>query len=145
MEFRTMQDRQRTPTVPTGKSRTHQSFKAECDINNLMRRYEKTGILDHVNHVQGRYGDFTVVPDYQTALNRVSQANEMFMMLPARIRAEFQNDPGKFLAFAEDPENEPAMRELGLLPSKKPDSPNPVDGIPEGMPPAEAAKANTGT
>lgn len=95
-------------------SLTHQSFRDECDINHIMKRYEKTGILDHVNKHQGAYGDFTQVASYQDALQVVSEAERMFLTLPARIRAEFDNDPGTFLQFATNPDNGERMVELGL-------------------------------
>ncbi len=101
-----------------GKSRVKQSFAEESNINNIMAKYEKTGILEHVNEHQGNYGDFADVEDYQTSVNKVIAAKEMFMGIPARIRADFENDPGKFLDFATNPENEEAMREYGLLPKK---------------------------
>ena len=39
----------------------------------------------------------------------------MFMTVPAHIRAEFDNDPAKFLAFVQDDANTEKMREMGLL------------------------------
>jgi hypothetical protein len=38
----------------------------------------------------------------------------MFMSLPAKIRSRFQNDPGAFLDFVQNPENRDEMIELGL-------------------------------
>lgn len=95
--------------------RTQQSFKDECDVNLIMKRFERTGVLDHLNVFEGSYGDFTELPtSYHEAVNQVIAAQDMFMTIPARIRAMFDNDPGKFLAFAEDPENAERMIELGL-------------------------------
>ena len=102
------------------ESRTNQSMAPDTDINNIMKRYEKTGLLDHVNRYQGDYGDFTNVPvDYHDAMNIVRAADEMFMSLPATVRSRFENDPGKFLAFVENPENASAMVEMGLASSVK--------------------------
>lgn len=91
-----------------------QSFKDECDINVIMKRYEKDMLLEHVNEYQGQYGDFSEVPDYHTAMNFVRQADEMFMTLPAGIRKQFDNDAGEFLAFVSDPSNKDKMIEMGL-------------------------------
>ena len=96
--------------------RTHQSFAASADINNIMKRYERDGVIDHLNHYKGEYGDFTAVTDFHSAMNVVTNAQQMFMSLPAKIRGQFGNDPGAFLDYATDPENEDGMRELGLLP-----------------------------
>lgn len=100
------------------EGRCKKEFAEECNINVIMKRFEKTGVLDHVAKHQGQYGDFTEAVDYHTALNMLHSANDMFMSLPAQLRAQFNNDPGEFLAFANDPENEEEMRELGLLPPK---------------------------
>lgn len=98
-----------------GDSMTHQSHQKECDINQIMLRWQKTGVIDHANTYQGQYGDFSEVPnDYQEAMNRVINAQDMFMSLPSSIRKQFNNDPGQFLDFATDPKNADRMVELGL-------------------------------
>ena len=85
--------RERRSFATTGKSRTEQAHKSETDINRIMAKYEKTGLINHVNNYQGDYGDFTNAPDYQTALNSVLAANEMFATLPSKLRKQFGNDP----------------------------------------------------
>lgn len=94
-------------------SKTKQQFKDECDINTIMRKFEKTGVLPPLSR-QGMYGDFTTIPDYQTACDMVIAADSQFMKLSSRIRERFQNDPGKFLKFATDPANAEEMVRLGL-------------------------------
>lgn len=101
----------------TEPSMVKRAFKDECDINNIMARYQKTGLLEHVQTHQGRYGDFSDLPDYQTALNTVIQAEEAFGSLPSSIRKRFGNDPSEFLAFVQDAENREEMQRLGLIPS----------------------------
>lgn len=99
---------------PEYEGRTEQTHRAECDINNILRRYEQTGLITHVNETVAQYGDFSEVSDYQTSLNRVMKAQESFMALPSDIRKYFDNDPAKFLDFVGDPANKEAMYELGL-------------------------------
>lgn len=99
---------------------TKQEFKDDCDINLVLRRFYKTGVLTHARQHGGQYGDFTKAVDYHTALNMVHEAEDMFMSLPASLRAEFDNDPGLFLDFATDEENTEALREFGLLPPEVP-------------------------
>lgn len=111
-----------------GESLTKQSFHDETEINNIMRRYRETGIIEHVKKYQGRYGEFDTVPDYQTALNRLHEAQEMFMSLPADIRKRFQNDPGEFLAFATDPKNADELIEMGLAERPAPDLVDSITG-----------------
>lgn len=98
-----------------GPSLTHQSFKEECDINRIMKKWEKTGIIEHRNNFEGRYADFTVIPnDYHEAMNSVVEAQNMFMTLPASVRKRFANDPGEFLEFVTDPNNQDEVVKLGL-------------------------------
>lgn len=108
--------RSRKPTVINGPSLTHQSFKQECDINFIMRKYQRTGLADHVNQYQGDYSDLTEVPDYHEAMNKIISANEAFSSLSSSIRKKFSNDPAEFLDFVSNPENESEMRDMGLLP-----------------------------
>ena len=53
--------------VFTGVSRTQQSFRDECDINNILRKFNVTGQLP-IGSVQPQYGDFSGITDYQSAL-----------------------------------------------------------------------------
>lgn len=99
---------------------TKQSFKKECDINSIMNKYRKTGLVDHVTRFQGDYSDLTDVPTYHDAMNKVIEANEAFSTLPSELRKHFSNDPAEFLQFVADPSNRDAMAELGLLEVKTP-------------------------
>lgn len=104
--------RHRVVQDPGGPSMTKQSFKDECDVNVIMRRYEMTGLLPE-SRQDAQYGDVTGL-DYQEAMLLVADARSKFESLPARVRARFDNDPGAFLAYMEDPD--PAeLKELGLL------------------------------
>lgn len=107
-------------------SLTRQEFAAECDINNLMAQFEKTGILPtHQNAGEPRYLDVSDVPDLQLAHNILNDATTAFMSLPATVRRDFDNDPIKFINFAENPENLPKLREWKLAP------PAPVEPPPQ--------------
>ncbi len=132
-------------------SMTKQSFKDECDINFIMKKFEKTGLLDHVNKFNGYYGDLPENVDYQTALNSVFEAEAAFRSLTADIRSKFHNDAGEFLAFVEDAENAEEIIALGLGPQPSsepapadllakasPAAPTPGEG---GTPPVEAPAA----
>lgn len=125
----------RVPAPVGDVSLTRQEMAADCDINNIMKRYERTGVLDHVSRYQGRYEDVSDASDYQTALAIVADAQAAFQSLPAQIRERFDNDPGSFLEFAQNPDNRPALMDMGLLPRPKPDITPPAE------PPAESPKA----
>lgn len=94
---------------------TQQHFKTDCDVNSIMLKYGTSRILQHYGQFQGNYGDFTDVQDYQTSLNEVIKAQDMFASLPSKLRLRFANDPAQFLQFVSDPANVEEMRNLGLL------------------------------
>lgn len=98
----------------TSPSRTKQSFKAECDINNIIKKYDKTGLLTHVNHAIAQYGDFTETNEFQDALNLVETSKRNFSQIPSEIRNRFGNNAGIFLEFATNPKNIDEMVSLGL-------------------------------
>jgi phage internal scaffolding protein len=106
-------------------SLTKQSFKAECDINNVMTKFEKHQQITHLNNGNPAYGDFSTPEDYQQSFNTVLEAQKSFAALPSDVRAKFTNDPIKFLEFVNNPENEEEIKSLGL--TKKLD--NPVTAI----------------
>lgn len=106
--------RVRVVTRNTLPDKAQQQFKQECDINNIIARYKKTGHLPASGRI-GRYIDCTQIPDYQQALNTIHQANSAFMELPAKLRLRFDNDPGELLKFLENPENYQEGVDLGLL------------------------------
>lgn len=93
---------------------TEQCHKADCDINTILKRYDKTGLITHVNNAVAEYGDFTLVNEYQESLNLVIKAQESFEELPSAVRKKFDYDPGQFLEFATNPENKEEMIKLGL-------------------------------
>lgn len=101
-------------------SRTKASFAEECDINSIMAKYQKYGVIDAVQKTNGQFGDFANVDDYHSAMNAVVDAQERFEMLPAKLRKRFGNDPAELLAFLADPENVEEAVKLGLiLPEQK--------------------------
>jgi len=106
--------RVRTQLHFTSPSRTKQSFRDECDINHILKRWERDGVISHFNRFEGSYGDFSNFGDYHESINQVNRAQEMFMSLPSKIRSQFNNDPGRFVDFASNPANLDAMVDMGL-------------------------------
>lgn len=100
---------------PDAECFVQQSDHDRSDINLIVERFIRTGVLESVQRTQGMYGDFSEITDYHGALRQVEIANESFMTLPATVRARFDNDPGKFLDFVGDEANLGEMAELGLL------------------------------
>lgn len=105
-------------------SMTKQEFAEECDINHIMARYEKTGVMP-VGTRMFEFGEAISEYSYQESMNAVIASREYFASLPARIRDRFGNDPGKLFAFLDDEDNRDEAIELGLV--KEPDpEPAPV-------------------
>ncbi|WNK12762.1 MAG: internal scaffolding protein [Microvirus sp.] len=119
---------------PEGPSMTRQAEAEACDINNIMARYQKTGVIDHLNRFQGEYADVAAYGSFQESLELVERARAAFMTLPSSVRAEFGNDPGRFLDFAQDPANLDKMIEMGLAPAKAVKDGSPVVAPDKGPP-----------
>jgi len=98
-------------------SLAQQQFKDETDINNILRQFNVTGLLPEAP-LSPRYGDFTGIVDYHTALNAVIAAEDGFMELPAELRARFQNDPENLINFLNDEKNKDEAIKLGLVDAK---------------------------
>lgn len=106
-------------------SRTQQSQAADTDINVIVKRFKVTGLLPQGVRAPS-YGDFENLGDFRSALDAIMAAEKSFAAMPAEIRHEFQNDPGRFVAFCSDPANVDRMRELGLAVPLAP-KPDPID------------------
>lgn len=106
--------RERHPLRFVGPGLTKQAEAQSCDINHIMARWQKTGVLEHVRQAAGNYGDFTSAVDYHNALNQILAAESAFDSLPSSMRDRFRNSPAEFLNFVNDPENADEMVSLGL-------------------------------
>lgn len=114
MKFSTRYKHHTVEPMKFEQSRTKQSFRDECDINNILKKYQTTGILPDLIKTNPQYGDFSSVETYQESMNVVLHANEQFESLSSHIRDRFNNDPTKFLEFATNPQNGKEMVKLGL-------------------------------
>ena len=101
-------------TVDCSKGdRTHQSFKDEVDINQVMKRYRLSGTIPQ-HQVPPDYTDYSNLGDYQDALNLIAQAKTMFEELPFEIRKQFKHSPEDLVAFCSDPNNQAEAIRLGI-------------------------------
>lgn len=103
-----------SPYMETMPSLTRQEDKDRGDINKIMRKYEKIGVLPTMNR-EAFFADVTKVTSYQEAYEIVRNGDEFFEQLPAEFRARFQNDAAAFLDFTSNPQNRSELIELGLL------------------------------
>lgn len=124
-------------SIVCGGGRTRTSFKDECDINVIMRRFQASGILTSRNPRAPQYIDATGA-DFGAAMNLIAGARSMFNGLPASLRAQFNNDPRKLLEFAEDPANRDKLAKMGLKVAGAQEEAPPEGGS---NPPSKAAPA----
>lgn len=129
-------------------SLTKQSMKDDCDINNILKKFNKTGQLPDLIKTNPKFGDFADTLDYQESLNLVIHAQTQFEALSAAVRKRFHNDPAEFLEFVQDAKNAEEMVSLGLA-SKRPVASSPValnnePKAPEGVPPKESKAPDKG-
>lgn len=106
-------------------SLTHQQFADEVDINNIMKKYQVTGVLP-VTGKQGQYLDVSELPNYQESLEIVMKAEDAFNALPAQIRKKFENDPNQLFEFLKDEKNKDEAITLGLVDKPKETKPDPL-------------------
>lgn len=83
------------------ETQTEQSHKQECDINYIMQRYRKTGILPtRIN--KPVFADVANVGGFDKAMDIVAKGMSEFHKLPEKIRLKYDNDPRKWLKAAEE-------------------------------------------
>lgn len=99
---------------PEGESGAKQQFKDECDINIIMTRYEKQGVLTHVNN---KIPSFTVADgeSFTEIMQKLSAAKEYFESLPSAIRNRFGNSVEQFVDAANNPEYAEQLKDLGFV------------------------------
>lgn len=129
------------------QGKTKQSFRDECDINVIMRRFEQTGELP-LNQRPMLFGDCPDL-DFQGAMQVVTGARERFMALPSDIRDRFANDPQRLISFISDPGNREEAERLGLVQKRQDRAPGapatPVPAPPSATQQAQSSQAPGGT
>lgn len=113
-------------------SMTRQSEAEACDINTIVAQFDRTGMVPQVS--PGMFADVSQVGDYQSALETVRVADEMFMQLPAKVRHVFDDDPAVFVDAFNDPSRKAELEQLGLLEKPKEAPVAPPAPVPEPSP-----------
>lgn len=124
-EFRSLSSDERSLMLGTSfegeKSLTDQSQSAEADINNIVRKFQLTGMVNvRTDSPLGTLADDMAAMetldnvDLQLALNRVNEARFAFDRLPLHVRKRFGYDPLEFSTFVADPKNAQAVHDMGL-------------------------------
>lgn len=93
---------------------TEQAHKDTCDVNKIIRKYDKQGLITHVSRFEAKFGDVTGL-EFKAAQDKVIAAQAMFNELPSEIRNRFGNDPSKLLSFMDNPDNRDEAIKLGLI------------------------------
>lgn len=112
---------------------TEQNHKNQCDINKIIQKYDKTGLIIHVSKIEAKYGDMTGL-DYRTMVDKVMNMEKSWMELPSKVRKRFGGNIGDFLEFMENPDNRDEAISLGLI---KASTPADKDGLGEHVKPEE--------
>ena len=107
-------DRTRQGFETTGESLTQQSHAQAADVRNIIKQYDRTGLIANVNKGIAQYGDYSEINEYAEYCNMVRQADESFATIPSNIRQQFNNDAGLFFEFVTNPKNKEKMIEMGL-------------------------------
>lgn len=115
---------------------TEQAHKNQCDINKIVARFDRDGIITHVSKFEGRFGDLSGT-DFKQMQDQVAGAKTMFEALPSGLRARFDNDPVNLLSFMDDEENRQEAIDLGMIREEWTDE---SDGLGEHVPEGENVK-----
>ena len=91
-----------------------QSFGPASDINFIINKAKREGVLSHVNANAQFYADMTDF-NYEAAREQIAQAQTTFYELDSEIRAEFDNDYGKFANWAAARTPEQIVEEIPAL------------------------------
>lgn len=106
----------RVQTINNDPSSADPSFAKDCDVNEIMAKFARTGEINHLSKTSGQYIDASEFGDFQEAANTVSRANSEFNALPALIRERFNQNPSELISFLQDPSNIEEAAKLGLIP-----------------------------
>lgn len=97
-------------------SLTEQSHRKECNINCIIDRYKKTGILGGIDQAREMFfGDFSEVGSFHDVQNIIVDAREKFNSLPSNIREAFGNDPARLLDALRDKSQIGKLIDIGLI------------------------------
>lgn len=123
--------------------RTQQEFFRDTNIHKLLERFQRPENIPYVA-ANPIYGDFTGLTDYRDAVERVRDADEAFLQLPAHVRDELEHDPGRLVDILVDHERGTAsatqwLTERGF--TMLDDSPEPSEGLPVATPPVASPPA----
>lgn len=114
-----------------GETQVEQCHKNEANINNIVGKYNKTGLLPQAGGAF--YGDVTNVESYSDCVDCLRRSEEYFESLPAIVRKRFRNSPEELCDFLLDAKNRDEAVKLGLLRPEAELAPPVVEAPSEGV------------
>lgn len=139
----TRSERNRVAFRDETPSRTKQSFKDQCDVNVVVRKYATAQPEFFQNPRPEQFGDATGVVDLQEAINLIRDADEAFASLPSSVRKLAGNDRVNFLRMLADEEGVELLKDAGFLPA--PERRETPPETPDGETPTPAAQPASST
>lgn len=109
--------------------KTDESFASSCDVNNIIRHYEITGVDPHQDRKNNQHFGYATVVSYQDAMRQVSEIKSAFAWLPARERAKYKNDPSTWLQHSLEPEAPPEPSRSAKPPPEDSTDAKPVEKV----------------
>ncbi len=100
--------------IKCGKGLAKQSMRDECDVNLIMAKFVKTGLISHVARGLPSFVDVSELTDYRSAIEQVRSVEKYFAALPAGVRTRFDNDAVSFMSFLESGASGEDLEALGL-------------------------------
>ena len=93
---------------------TEQHHKDTCDVNNIIKQYDRDGLISHTSKFEAKFGDLSGL-DFKAMQDKVIEAVNMFGELPSEIRNRFDNSPAELIRFMDNADNRDEPIKLGLI------------------------------
>ncbi|AXH77925.1 MAG: internal scaffolding protein [Microviridae sp.] len=135
----------KNPLYKCQENLTEQSHEADCNVNTVVARFQKTGDLSLIQKSKGMFMDLSLMPQsYQECLDYVSSVDDLFQALPATVRREYDNSPSNFMrAAVNDPDKVYRHAEQVLspvVPKVVPEAPSAAPVAPKEAPESKPEK-----
>lgn len=122
--------RPRVQTVNDGPEVTVQSDTHLVDLNRIMEKYRRTGLVEALDETEAKFMDCTAFQDYADVMRTAKEAEMEFMKLPSKVREIFHHDVAEWLDTAHDEKKREALVAAGAI-KRDPEIDTPGDGAPE--------------
>lgn len=118
----------RVQTIFTEPTITQQHFAAECNINQIIARFNKTGVLGDGKPTPPSYADVSLFGDFRESQEKIQKGKAAFAAMPVEVRRLAGGDPSRLWDVLVNPENRQILENAGVLNPRKPPVPDNPDG-----------------